>query len=69
MSDKAKISARKTVGQKLTITDNYVLERGLIPCIPTLAKIAALPNPKADSSESAIASISDAYTYLSAQHH
>ena len=69
ISEKAKIRARTTVGQKLTITDSRVLERGLIPCIPTLANIAALPNPKPDSRERAIASIAAAYPYLSSQNH
>jgi hypothetical protein len=57
MSEKAKISAKRSVGRKLTTTESRVLDRGLMPCMPNLAKTAALPNPNPESRESAIASI------------
>ena len=57
MSVKAKTRAKNAVGQKLTTTDNSVLDRGLMPCMPTRARMAALPNPKPDKSDSSIASM------------
>ena len=55
ISERAKTKARITVGQKLTTTETRVLARGLMPCMPILASMAALPNPKPANKDNAIA--------------
>ena len=54
-SARAKTKARMSDGTKLTTTEIRVLGRGLTPCMPMRAKMAALPNPRPDNKDNAIA--------------
>ena len=55
MSAKANNRARMAVGRKLTTTETMVLDRGLLPCMPILAKMAEDPKPKPDANDRTMA--------------
>ena len=59
MSGIAVMQAASMAGRKLTTSEIRVVGRGLTPCIPTLAKIAVLANPKAARKASPTASMDD----------
>jgi hypothetical protein len=57
MSARAKIRASIAAGKKLAKAEISVLGMGLMSCMPRRANMAALPNPKADTTAKPMASI------------